>query len=470
MKHDISKMRHNIVNMKLHETGIQKKRSYICTNQKKVLKTIKKEVIMNRKSFSGKQLFLAAITLLSLTWGCNKAEIDLPEPLWDGSNVRNKIVTISDLHLGIDDAFSETVRNRDMMVEFLQRLQQTSDVRELVIAGDFLDAWYLPVSYPSYTDEVAFYKGVIENNRKVMDELEQVVKSGIKLVYVPGNHDMTLLQQTLQEAIPGIVQVSDAQGLGTYYTGNRKEIAIEHCHRYDVFSAPDKITNRELCGNDRTILPAGYFYARYAATWVTEDYPKVSKQYPIISPAPDSTDIDQYNAYLYYATIANVSQRLTPNEPLEEKIFKMHIAGFNDDYTYLDFYPQKQADGTIYAKLYKNIQRTWNERQQQNHVNTPTTFKEAVRGTINWDYYFNQAKNQYLLNSKESVDVVVFGHTHVPACTKVADNKYYVNDGTWVDNNTDAKTTRTFAVITTGDKNTVELFMYEENGTLTDIR
>ena len=29
-----------------------------------------------------------------------------------------------------------------------------------------------------------------------------------------------------------------------------------------MFSAPDTLTNAELCGNDDTILPAGYFYAR----------------------------------------------------------------------------------------------------------------------------------------------------------------------------------------------------------------
>ncbi len=412
---------------------------------------------------------LSTIALLSLTVACCKADKELPKPLWEAGCVRNKIVTISDLHVGIDDNYAETVENRPLLIEFLQRLQQTKDVRELVIAGDFLDAWYVPVSYPAYTDEVQFYKGVIANNKALMDEFKRVIDSGIKLVYVPGNHDMTLLPETLQEAIPGIVQVSDAQGLGTYYTGDRREIAIEHCHRYDVFSAPDRITNKELCGNDNTILPAGYFYARYGATWVSEDFPVVEKHYPEITTIPDETDTDQYGAFLYYSVIANISKDITPVEPLEEKIFKMRIAGFNDDYTFLDFYPQQQEDG-IYGKLYKNIQRTWEQRQVQNHVMKPNSFVDAVSGTILWDYYFNQAKDQYLLNEDEAVDVVVFGHTHVPKYINVSDGKYYINDGTWVDNNTEDPTTRTFAVITTGTRDSVELYMYQPNGTLTDIR
>lgn len=75
-------------------------------------------------------------------------------------------------------------------------------------------------------------------------------------------------------------------------------------------------------------------------------------------------------------------------------------------------------------------------------------------------------------NNNEKVDVVVFGHTHVPDCRQFAEGKYYINDSTWVDHNSDSKEgyTRTFAVITTGNKDSVELYMYEENGTLKDLK
>src|SRR5574344_899978 len=432
-----------------------------------------------KKQVIGKKILRSLLVICAIMFcgtmatSCSSSDDSSSEdeatPLWEAGNVRDKIVTISDLHIGVDDSYAETVKNRPMLIEFLKRLHNTKDVRELVIIGDFLDAWYLPVFYPSYTDEEQFYKKVIANNQTVIDELKHVISSGIKLVCVPGNHDMTLEQKTLQEAIPGIVQVSDAQGLGTYYTGDRKEIAIEHGHRYDVFSAPDRISNKELCGNDNTILPAGYFYARYAATWVIEGKPNLEKNYPVINTAPAETDTDQYGAYKYYELLAHVSQRYTPNEPLEEKIFKMHIAGFDDDYTYLDFYPQLQSDGTISGRLYKNIQRTWAERQQQNHVKVPTNFIEAVKGTLLWSYYFDQAKSQYLLNNNENVDIVVFGHTHVPLYKAVTATKCYINDGTWVDNNSDYKDTRTFAVITTGSKDSFALYKYEDTGKVTNI-
>ncbi len=119
---------------------------------------------------------------------------------------------------------------------------------------------------------------------------------------------MTLEADVLQEAIPNIVQARDAKGLGTYYTGDRNEIAIEHGHRYEVFSAPDTVSNAELCGNADTILPAGYFYARYAATWVLEGRPAVEKNLPVVTNAPDKTNTDQYGAYIYYSLLKEISR------------------------------------------------------------------------------------------------------------------------------------------------------------------
>lgn len=393
------------------------------------------------------------------------------QPLWEESKVRNKIVVISDIHLGIKDEYSETIENIPPLLEFLQRLQNTKDVRELVIAGDFLDEWYLPVYYPSYKDQEQFYRDVIDNNQDIVTEFNKVTESGIKLVYVVGNHDMTLEEEVLKEAIPKIEYKQDARGLGYYYTGDRQEIAIEHGHRYDVFSAPDTVTNAELTGNDETIFPAGYFYARYAATWVLEERPVVEKDLPVITNIPDKSNMDQYGAYLYYMVIKSVTEHLTPKERPDEKIFDIRVSGFNDAYTFLDFYPCEQEDGTISAPvLFRNIQRTWDERQTINNVKVHNSFLEAVAGTTDWDYFFRQAKNQYLDNQDENIDVVVFGHTHMPDLHDLGNNTYYANSGTWVDNNTVyPEATRTFAVITTGAKDEVKLYSYEVSGALRDI-
>ncbi|MDD4509274.1 Calcineurin-like phosphoesterase [Eubacterium aggregans] len=390
------------------------------------------------------------------------------QSMWAANPQRDKTVVISDLHLGVDDRYTETQKNRALLVEFLQRLEKTDDVKELVIAGDFLDAWFLPVYYPSYTDEDQFYRDVAANNQAVMDALNHLIQSDMTVVYVAGNHDLTMKPELLDELLPGIVQIHEKQGLGRYYTGKRKEIVIEHGHRYDAFSAPDTLTNRELCGNDETILPMGYFYARYGATAYLEGYPKVEKDLPVITQVPDPSDVDQYGAYLYYSILKGVSERCTPKVDLQDKIFDMHIGGFDDAYSYLDFYPAQQEDGTISAPvLFKNIQRTWDERQKLNDVKRPNSFIEAASGTLDSSYYTQKAVEEYLENPDEQVEVVVFGHTHIPGYCKTDMGKTYINSGTWIDHNLDdPDATCIFAVITSEDTDIVALYSYQADGSL----
>ena len=391
--------------------------------------------------------------------------------LWTPTSSADKIIVISDIHLGIDDQYSETVANRDLLVDFLEKLSETTDVRELVISGDFLDDWYLPLTYPRYDDTDEFYRQVIANNQDVFDALQNVMEKGIKLVYVPGNHDMLLESGILEEALPGIQEARDAEGLGVYITGDRQEIAIEHAHRYDVFSAPDSVSNKELCQNEDTILPPGYFYARFAASWVLQGKPLIKKDYPIVEVIPDgATDPDQYGAYLYYKVLSSQFTRITPFERFEDKIFDLGIAGFDGIYTLEDFYPVQGEDGTISAPvLFENFQQTWEERQDINQVAVKISFVEAVAGTLSHDYFYSQAKMQYLQNPEKSIDVVVFGHTHSPDYRN-ENGKLYVNTGTWIDHNTvypDAMCT--FAVITTGDVDSASVYSYMPDGTVIDI-
>lgn len=393
-------------------------------------------------------------------------------PLWKVSgSARSKTIVLSDIHLGADDTFSEDVSNKPLLIEFLRRMEKTADIKEVVIAGDFLDEWYLPMNYPSYSDSDAFYRKSVSNNQAVFDELNRVMKAGIRLVYVPGNHDMLLSSGILDEALPGIVQARDAKGLGVYYTGTDQNVAIEHGHRYDVFSAPDSLSNREICGG-ATLLPPGYFYARYAASWVTEGRPSVQKNYPVISTVPDKSDTDQYDAYLYYYVLNAEFNRMTPQEASDEKTFHMAIDGYHADYSVDDIFPVLQADGTISAPvLYRDFQRTWDARQKENLVSVPVDFASSAAGATGYAFLESQAKAQYLENSGKNIDVVIFGHDHIPQYLKTDSGKYYINTGTWVDNNTSCKdkTSRTFAVITCGDETAAALYCYGEDGTVDDI-
>jgi UDP-2,3-diacylglucosamine pyrophosphatase LpxH len=397
-----------------------------------------------------------------------------PSSFWKQASSRNKIVVVSDLHLNQDDKLGIDVKNRPLLIKFLQWLKKTGDVRELVINGDFLDEWNLPFSAPAYPSSKVIYRQIIAHNQPVFQALQDLMASGVKLVYVPGNHDMLLDGQVLAKALPGVVQARDARGLGAYYTGDRREIVIEHGHRYDAFCAPDTVTNRDLAGNGNTILPPAYFHARILAGWNQEGNPKLTKTLPLVTTPPSSSNIDQLGAYYYYQCLLVQLQRITPREDPAAKLVTLHIAGLNGSYSVLDILPVQQKDGTISSPvLFKNFQRTWEEREEANRVkvkNNPGGFIEALMESSNPQYYYQQAQRQYLANPREQVEVVVFGHTHIPDWRKAGPGRFYANTGTWLDDNWDyPAATRTFVVITTGKVDNVAVYKYNPDDTVTDI-
>ena len=253
-------------------------------------------------------IFVSCASLLKQ----DNVALDGIQPLWDAGDTRDKIIVLSDIHTGFEDAYAEILSNRPYLIEFLQRITVTSDVREVVLNGDILDEWFLPLSFVEI-DRGDFYRKNIENNMDLIAVFKEVMDAGINLVYVVGNHDMSVNTKYIEEAIPGMKICSQQLGVGLYRTGDRNEIVIEHGHRYDVFSAPDTITNAHLTDGP-TMFPPGYFYARFAADWVLNGKPPYKAELPVIESVPDRVkDPDQFGAYAYYRTMATVFKNITPN-------------------------------------------------------------------------------------------------------------------------------------------------------------
>ena len=58
---------------------------------------------------------------------------------------RSVIVVISDIHLGMDDRYAEIQKNRAPLADFLRKIGNAPNIRELVIAGDLIDEWFIPL-------------------------------------------------------------------------------------------------------------------------------------------------------------------------------------------------------------------------------------------------------------------------------------------------------------------------------------
>jgi UDP-2,3-diacylglucosamine pyrophosphatase LpxH len=427
--------------------------------------------ISMKGSKKGLILTLVLVVISSMMVSASLTREIEPLPLWEKESTReaHRIIVMSDLHLGVDDSFSETVKNKDLIAEFLERLV-ISDIDELVIAGDLLDEWFVPISYEPHYDLGAFFERVAENNASIVAAFEKIIQSGITVVYVPGNHDLLLDEETLAKLIPGIVQARDVDGLGTYRTGMRSEIVIEHGHRYDSFCAPDTLSNKEITGDYPSFLPPGYFFTRIASTSVVEGKSAPQKDFPKIE-APSKEDADQLDAYTYYSVWLWAMTTFPIKADFDEKAIYVGVNGYDNSFSLSDLLPTVQDDGSISAVLYANAQRRWDEVQQINKVATKNSYSEATVGAIDHTFFDKQAVKQYF-DLDSTVDVVVFGHSHVPLVNRYENEydkeKVYANSGTWIDENL-IGLERCFVVIESGEQFTdVRLMEYHADGTISN--
>jgi UDP-2,3-diacylglucosamine pyrophosphatase LpxH len=393
----------------------------------------------------------------------------------DLNNARTQIVVISDLHLGIDDAFAEIRVNRQPLADFLGQIRTSPNVKELVIAGDLIDEWFIPMNYVTPQTEAALADAVAANNRNVIDAFNNIIKDGlIKVTYTPGNHDIAVTEADIARIMPGINQArEDVQGLGTYVTGVNSEIAIEHGHRYNFFCAPDPFSNRDIVNDPASIMPPGYFFTRIATSSVVEGHPSSNNVFPQLT-APDEKDLSQYGYYLYGKIWEAILATLPVNESFTDKAIKTNIDGYNGDFAINDLLPQQNSQtGKIDVTLYHGIPENWVERQKNNHVAVLIPLKDASLKAADSAFTDAQAKTQYF-DRDATKKIVIFGHTHVVRNLLLTnlhgDNVIYANSGTWIDN-AQGYPHMTFVVITLPNSDSaiesVNVYKYAADKTVT---
>lgn len=392
-------------------------------------------------------------------------------PFNNGGNERNLIVVISDMHLGADLEYAECKNNLAPLEKLLKQIKESSNVKELVIAGDLIDEWFVPASVNTYQgkDQADFVKRVAAANKAVFDVLNSIIKEGkILLTYVPGNHDLTIAPENIESVLPGINQARDeVLGLGTYSPAGHPEIAIEHGHRYNFFCAPDPISNQDIAPG--TILPPGYFFTRIAALYVIQNRPEQTNVLPVVTQNKNG-DQSQDLLYRYWEKWALTFNMFPVKNKLDEKIIITNVNGFTGNYSINDLIPyQSSQGGTIDVNLYRGIQNSWDDRQTRNKVAVHIPTAHAIDSVISSTETDNQAILQYFMNPASDKRIVIFGHTHEPKI--VASNNYehkkciYANSGTWIDHNPN-KTTMNFIVIVPQNKDAtsqtfVKLYNFE---------
>jgi len=405
---------------------------------------------------------------------CEKSDSTHTEidPFSNGGNERNMIVVISDIHLGADLTYAECNVNLKALENFLEKVRVAPNVKELVIAGDLLDEWYVPATINTYQgkDQADFVQRIATANKGVIDAFNKIIQEGkITVTYVPGNHDLTITAENVDLILPGINQARDnEQGLGTYSPSGIPVLAIEHGHRYNFFCAPDPISNQGIAPG--TITPPGYFFTRIAALHHIQDCHTAGDIMPVVTQNTSGNE-SQNLLFAYWELWQWTITKLPIENKFDENMIVTNFDGFTGTYSVNDLLPyQTTPGGFIDVKLYKGIQDTWNQRQTLNHVAVNIPTKQAIANSAIPSESDDQAKNQYFLNPNSNKRMVIFGHTHDAKIISSENNQgqksIYANSGTWIDNNNVAPTTMNFVVITpqntdASSQTMVKLYNYE---------
>ena len=366
---------------------------------------------------------------------------------------RDKIVVISDLHLGNDLSYSETVAHLKRLEEFLNEVRRSKTVKELVIAGDMFDDWYIPTRTDTYGGgtQASFVRKTVASNKEVFDVLNRIIKEGkVKVTYIPGNHDMGFTAENINIAMPGVNQARDGGekfGIGTYQPDDYPEIAIEHGHRYDFFcSLAPGANETEAPG---ATLPPGYFFARIAAnSFVNPTTPEVSTKVPEVT-LNNPGNAEQKSKHIYYLLWKKVIEDVIfVNDNFSEPIIKTNVGNFTKTYSINDIMPRNSdSDGSIQMNLYNGLftQTNWNLRSRYNNVPVMTDINKAIVGSLQTEFLDDQSKTQYFQNPLSNVRIVIFGHTHKPMIKSMKNldgqDCIYANSGTWEDLKTRDKST-----------------------------
>jgi UDP-2,3-diacylglucosamine pyrophosphatase LpxH len=401
-------------------------------------------------------LFVLGIICLFSCGSQDDEKSNALDPFKSESGKRNKIVIISDLHLGADSAYAECKENLKLLENCIGKMLESKGIKELVIAGDLIDEWYVPANIDTYKggDQHDFVRRLASANKGVFDSLNRVISdTNILLTYVPGNHDLAITEANVDSVLPGVNQARDTNilGLGTYSPADLPELVVEHGHRYNFFCSPDPISN------DAAIMPPGYFFTRIAALSVAEQRIGNPGEYIPQLSKPDTSGTSQLLLYKYWKQWKWTLDNFGLDEGFDEKIIITNLDHFTDTFAVNDFVPYiPEGDSIISVKMYNGIQDSWDERQTRNNVPVHIDAAHAIDNSGNPSETDTSAFVQYFNNPDFSDKrIVVFGHNHrdtiISTINCDSTKAIYANSGTWIDDNNGGHTTATLVVITPQD-------------------
>jgi len=181
-----------------------------------------------------------------------------------------KTIFISDTHIGINSPenwYQQSV-HQPYLQAILNYIQQSDDIQDVVILGDWFDTWtYLPDSPPPDINSIINANPdlfTVQNNG--LDFISCAKHINGNFYYIRGNHDMTIAANDLQNYFQenSITNFICPDLTQNYYDVNGTY--AEHGNAYDVLCRLDK-SDSSTSKNPYWPLPIGYFISRFVALY-----------------------------------------------------------------------------------------------------------------------------------------------------------------------------------------------------------
>ena len=298
-----------------------------------------------------------------------------------------KTIVISDVHMsnGVDSYTWFKTPLEDKFYRFLSEILDDNSVSDIVIVGDLFDTWLYPIDVVPFT-----YSQIISKYNKIASVIKNLVEKKNSVVYLKGNHDMTITDTDLDFFSSGgrKLQLTSTKEFNLRH----KNWHFEHGNDVDMFNAPDNSGDTLAC------LPLGYYVTRLIATAV-DKHGDLSQYYAFVQDFKAGNFNENSSFFADMITLLELAADVTDCDKIR----------FSDDND------QKYTVGDI-KKKYSTLLYRWWKRYPDNLLNTMLT--ALLNDGLQW--YAS------LLTEEKKYSLIVMGHTHYPI-----ENGIYLNDGCW---------------------------------------
>lgn len=319
----------------------------------------------------------------------------------------NKRIFISDVHMGAGRAKDEgynyeydwlAKKEADNLASFLNYIDTSSDTSEVILLGDILDDWVCPVDKvpPTYDDIIN-----AEKNDNLVKSLKRLsANKAIKVVYLPGNHDMHVTKEFIYNNFPDMIYGGSAENMSVFTDGR---LHAEHGSTHAMFNAPD------LMNNYRKRLPLGYFISRVVATKVALKGGEDRHYWKYLDDALEAMGPQSLPASVFEAVLEDADL------PHDVKIHMPPIGG-----------QPAHINANDVNEMYKDLYAQWVESKGP---------AAAFHGVVA-ELHLGRVADR--LAKKGNTRIVVFGHSHSGTLDKdslFVKDRIYANCGSWCEKN-----------------------------------